>query len=169
MGGFLLARVGNPRTMTAGKQTASLLQLSDLAAAISAVRVYRTGKPWPIATKATWRPHNREPLLHTSPALTAPATAVFQGYAMSFRLDIDRCHPLAILPPSPREPPRRSKTAAPMPVQHIDGSAALDSGLSAACITRHLLLHFSSPNNRNRLAILSSLIANASLGAADFS
>jgi hypothetical protein len=41
-----------------------------------------------------------------------------------------------------------------MPVQHIDGSAALDSGLSAACITRHLLLRLSSPNNRNRLAIL---------------
>src|SRR5215472_6773321 len=94
MGRFLLARVGEPRTLTAGKQTASLVQLSDLAAAISAVRVYRTDKPWPIATKAAWRPRNRELLLHTSP------------------------------------------------VQYIYASAALDSGLSTACITRHLLLHF---------------------------
>src|SRR6516162_9660036 len=109
--------------MTAGKQVASLVQLSDLAAAISAVRVYRTGKPWPIATKATWRPRNRELLLHTSPLPTVPATSEFQDYAMSFRLDIDRRHPFAILLPGPREPPRRSKTAAPVPVQHIDGSA----------------------------------------------
>src|SRR6516225_4164676 len=101
MGSFLLARVGEPRTMTAGKQTASLVQLSDLAPAISAVRVYRTDKPWPIATKATWRPRNRELLLHTSPVPTVPATSVFQSYAMSFRLDIDRGHPLAVLPPSP--------------------------------------------------------------------
>jgi hypothetical protein len=47
-----------------------------------------------------------------------------------------------------------------MPVQHIDASAALDSGLSAARITRHLLLRFSSPNNRNRLAILILTQAN---------
>src|SRR5215472_15384013 len=85
MGRFLLARVGKPRTMTAGKQTASLVQLSDLAAAISAVRIYRTGKPWPLATKATWRPYDRELLLHTGPVRTVPATSVFQGYAMSFQ------------------------------------------------------------------------------------
>src|SRR5262249_19236224 len=101
MGRFLLARVGKPRTMTAGKQTTGLVELSDLAAAISAVRVYRTDKPWPLTTKATWRPYDRELLLHTRPALTVPATSVFQGYAMLFRLDIDRGHPLAILPPSP--------------------------------------------------------------------
>src|SRR5262249_38912450 len=101
MGGFLLARIGEPRTMTAGKQTAGLVELGDLAAAISTVRVYRTGKPWPLATKSTWRPRDREPLLHIRPALTVPATSVFQGYAMSFRLDMDRRHPLAILPPSP--------------------------------------------------------------------
>jgi hypothetical protein len=47
-----------------------------------------------------------------------------------------------------------------MPVQHIDGSAALDSGLSAARIARHLSLRFSSPNNRNRLAILILTQAN---------
>jgi hypothetical protein len=47
-----------------------------------------------------------------------------------------------------------------MPVQHIDASAALDSGLSAARITRHLLLRYSSPNNRNRLAILMLTQAN---------
>src|SRR5215469_3437338 len=62
--------------MTAGKQTASLVQLSDLAAAISAVRVYRTDEPWPIAAKATSRPHNRELLLHTGPVPTVPATSV---------------------------------------------------------------------------------------------
>src|SRR5262249_16731356 len=101
MGGFLLARVGEPRTMTAGKQTAGLVQLSDLAAAICAICIYRTGKPWPLATKAAWRPRNRELLLHTGPLLTVPAISVFQGYAMPFRLDIDRRHPLAILPPSP--------------------------------------------------------------------
>ena len=101
MGRFLLARVGEPKTMTAGKQTTGLVQLSDLAAAISAVRIYRTGKPWPLATKATWRPYDREPLLHISPALTVPATSVFQGYTVSFRLDIDRRHPLAILRPNP--------------------------------------------------------------------
>src|SRR6516165_6503501 len=99
MGGFLLARVGKPRTMTAGKQTASLVQLGDLAAAISTVRVYRTNKPWPISTKSTWRPRNRELLLHTSPVATVRATSVFQGYAMRLRLDIDRRHPFAILPP----------------------------------------------------------------------
>src|SRR5262249_33815726 len=76
------------------------------------------------------------------------------GYLMSFCLDIDRRDALAILPPNPREPPWRSKTAAPMPVQHIDASAALNSGLSTARIARHLLLRFSSPNNRNHLAIL---------------
>jgi len=101
MGGFLLARVGKPKTMTAGKQTTGIIQLSDLAAAISAVRICRTGKPWPLATKAAWRPRNRELLLHTSAVLTVPAISVFQGYAMPFRLDIDRRHPLAILPPSP--------------------------------------------------------------------
>ena len=101
MGGFLLARVGKPRTMTAGKQTAGLVQLGDLAAAISAVRVYRTDKPWPLAAKAAWRPSNRELLLRISPILTVWASSVFQGYAMSFRLDIDRRHPLSILPPSP--------------------------------------------------------------------
>src|SRR6516165_3304144 len=101
MGSFLLARVGKPRTLTAGKQRASLVQLSDLAAAISAVRVYRTDKPWPLATKAAWRPRNSELLLHTNPVSTVPATSVFQGYAISFRFDIDRRHPLAILPPSP--------------------------------------------------------------------
>src|SRR5215831_18365867 len=101
MGGFLLARVGKPRTLTAGKQTASLVQLSDLAAAISAVRVYRTDEPWPLATKAAWRPRNRELLLHTNPVLTVPAISVFQGYAMPFRLDMDRRHPLAILLPRP--------------------------------------------------------------------
>src|SRR6516165_3580772 len=101
MGSFLLARVGEPRTMTAGKQVAGLVQLSDLAAAISAVRVYRTGKPWPLATKATWRPYDRELLLHTGPVPTMRATSVFQGHAMPFRLDMDRRHPLAILPPSP--------------------------------------------------------------------
>ena len=89
MGSFLLARVGEPRTMTAGKQVASLVQLSDLAAAISTVRVYRTDKPWPIATKATWRPRNRELLLHTGPVPTVPAASVFQGYEMRLRLDID--------------------------------------------------------------------------------
>jgi hypothetical protein len=47
-----------------------------------------------------------------------------------------------------------------MPGQHIDGSAPLDSGLSPACITRHLSLPFSSPNNRNRLAILILTQAN---------
>jgi hypothetical protein len=41
-----------------------------------------------------------------------------------------------------------------MPIQHIDGSAALDSGLPAACIAGHLTLRFPSPHNRNRLAIL---------------
>src|SRR5215472_10563838 len=101
MGGFLLAHVSEPRTLTAGKYTTSLVQLSDLAPAISAVRVYRTDKPWPLATKAAWRPGNRELLLHTSPVLTVPAISVFQGYAMPFRLDMDRRHPLAILPPSP--------------------------------------------------------------------
>ena len=101
MGRFLLARVGEPKTMTAGKQTTGLVQLSDLAAAISAVRIYRTGKPWPVATKATWRPYNREPLLQIGPALTVRATSVFQDYAMSFRLDIDRRYPLAILLPGP--------------------------------------------------------------------
>src|SRR5262249_2295261 len=39
MGGFLLARIGKPRTMTAGKQTTGLVQHSDLSAAISTVRV----------------------------------------------------------------------------------------------------------------------------------
>src|SRR5215469_14577055 len=106
MGGFLLARVGKPITMTAGKQSTGIVQLGDLAAAINAVRVYRTDKPWPIATKATWRPRNRELLFHTSPVPTGRATSVFQGHAMPFRLDMDRRHPLAILPPSPREPPR---------------------------------------------------------------
>jgi hypothetical protein len=96
MGGFLLARVGKPVTLTAGKQATGLVQLSDLAAAISTFRVYRTDKPWPLATKAAWRPRNRELLLHTSPVLTVPAISVFQGYAVSFRLDIDRRHPLAI-------------------------------------------------------------------------
>ena len=52
MGGFLLARVGEPRTMTAVKETASLVQLSNFAAAISTVRAYRTDKPWPIPAKA---------------------------------------------------------------------------------------------------------------------
>src|SRR6516164_6630372 len=101
MGGFQLARVGKPRTMTAGKQTAGLVQLSNLAPAIDAVRVYRTDKPGPIATKAALRPYNRESLLHISPIPTVRATSVFQAYAMSFRLDIDRRHPLAILPPRP--------------------------------------------------------------------
>src|SRR5262249_50839215 len=101
MGRFLLARVGKPRTMTAGKQTTGLVQLSDLAAAISTVRVCRTDKPRPIATKSTWLPYNREPLLQISPALTVRATSVSQDYAMSFRLDIDRRHSLAILLPSP--------------------------------------------------------------------
>jgi hypothetical protein len=160
MGGFLLARVGKPRTMTAGKQTTGLVQLSDLAAAISAVRVDRTDKPWPIPAKAAWRPRNRELLLRISPVATVRTTSVFQGYAMSFRLDLDRRHPFAILLPSPWEPPRRSKTAAPVPVQHIDAAAALDSGLSAARVTRHLLLRFSSPYNRNRLAILILTQAN---------
>jgi hypothetical protein len=40
-----------------------------------------------------------------------------------------------------------------VPVQHIDASAALDSGLSAARITRHLLLRFSSPNNPDRALV----------------
>src|SRR5215472_4492728 len=101
MGGFLLARVGEPRTVTAGKQMAGLVQLSDLAATISTVRVYRTDKPWPIPTKAAWRPYNRETLLQISPARTVRATSVFQGCAMSLRLDIDRSHPLAILDPRP--------------------------------------------------------------------
>src|SRR5215469_8826048 len=101
MGGFLLARVGKPITMTAGKQTAGIVQLGDLAAAIIAVHVHRTDKPGPIATKPTRRPRNRELLLHTSPVPTVPATSEFQGYAMSFRLDIDRRHPFANLPPSP--------------------------------------------------------------------
>src|SRR5262249_44633741 len=95
-----------------------------------------------LATKATWRPRNRELLLHTSPVPTGRATSVFQGHAMPFRLDMDRRHPLAILPPSPREPPRRPKTAAAVPVQYIYASAALHRGPSAACITRHLLFHF---------------------------
>src|SRR5690242_1548036 len=97
MGGFLLARVGKPITLATGKQTTGLVQLSDLAAAINTLRVYQTDKPWPIPTKAAWRPYNREPLLHISPALTVRATSVFQGYAMSLRLDIDRRRPLAIL------------------------------------------------------------------------
>src|SRR5215469_9870009 len=101
MGGFLLARIGKPITMTAGKHTTGMVELSDFPAAISTVRGYRTDKPWPVASKATWRPYNREPLLHISPALTVRATSVFQGYAMSLRLDIDRRHPLAVLPPSP--------------------------------------------------------------------
>src|SRR5262249_36950918 len=82
MGGFLLAHVSEPRTLTAVKQTTSLVQLSDLAPAISAVRVYRTDEPWPLATKAAWRPRNRELLLHTGPVLTVPASSVFQGYAV---------------------------------------------------------------------------------------
>src|SRR6516165_8534494 len=101
MGGFLLARVGKSRTMTASKQTTGLVQLGDLAAAINTVRVHRTDKPWPIATKAAWRPHNRESLLHISPIPTVRATSEFQGYAMSFRLDNNRRRQLAILPPNP--------------------------------------------------------------------
>src|SRR6516164_8177661 len=101
MGGFLLARIGKPRTLTAGKQTTGLVQLSNLAATISTVRVYRTDKPWPISTKSTWLPYNREPLRQISPALTVPATSVFQGYVMSFCLDIDRRDALAILLPGP--------------------------------------------------------------------
>jgi hypothetical protein len=38
-----------------------------------------------------------------------------------------------------------------VPVQHIDASAALDSGLSAARIARHLLLRFSSPKESKSL------------------
>jgi hypothetical protein len=41
-----------------------------------------------------------------------------------------------------------------MPIQHIDGSAALNRRLPAACIARHRLsLHIRPLNNRNRLAI----------------
>ena len=87
--------------MTAGEQTAGMVELSDLAAAISTVRVYRTDEPWPIATKSTRRPRNRELLLRISPVATVRATSVFQGYALSFRLDIDRRHPLSILLPGP--------------------------------------------------------------------
>jgi hypothetical protein len=113
-----------------------------LTAAIGAVRVYRTDKPRPIAAKSTWRPRNWKLLLHTSPVPTVWETSVFQGYAMSFRLDINRRHPLAILRPNPWEPARRTKIAAAMPIQHIEGSAALDSGLSAARMPHHLSLHF---------------------------
>src|SRR5947207_2565581 len=101
MGGFLLACVGEPRASTASERTTGVVELGDPVAAISAVRAFRTDKPRPITTKSTWRPCNRELLLHTGPVLTVPATSVFQGYAMSFRLDIDRCHALAVLPPSP--------------------------------------------------------------------
>jgi hypothetical protein len=87
--------------MTAGKHTTGMVELRDLAAAISTVRVYRTDKPWPISTKSAWRPRNRELLLRINPFATVRAISVFQGHAMSFRLDIDRRHPLAILRPSP--------------------------------------------------------------------
>jgi hypothetical protein len=36
-----------------------------------------------------------------------------------------------------------------VPVQHIDASAALNSGLSAACITRHLLLSFVAEQSKS--------------------
>src|SRR5262249_8156789 len=101
MGGFLLARVGEPGTMTAGKQTTGIVQLGDLAAAISTVRIYRTDKPRPIAAKATWRPHNREPRRHIIPAATVRVIPVFQVDAMPSGLDIDRRHSLGILPPNP--------------------------------------------------------------------
>jgi hypothetical protein len=39
-----------------------------------------------------------------------------------------------------------------MPFQHIDGSATLDGILAVIRMARHLSLHCSSPNNRNRLA-----------------
>src|SRR5215470_3882140 len=68
-----------------------------------------------------------------------------------------RCRSVSTLIDATRSPScLQAHAAAPVPVQHIYESAALDSGLSAASITRHLLLHFTSPNNRNRLAILMS-------------
>jgi hypothetical protein len=41
-----------------------------------------------------------------------------------------------------------------MPIEHVDRSAAFDGRLPAPCIACHLSLHFPSPNDRNRLAIL---------------
>ncbi len=51
-----------------------------------------------------------------------------------------------------RRTTQRSEIAAPMPFQHINGSTTLDGILAVFRMARHLSLHCSSPNNRNRLA-----------------
>jgi hypothetical protein len=61
--------VGKPIAMTAGKQATGIVQLGDLAAAIGAVRAYRTDKPRPFAAKTARRPRDGHALLHISPIL----------------------------------------------------------------------------------------------------
>ena len=52
-----------------------------------------------------------------------------------------------------RLPGRRwLKAALPAQVQCVDEPATLNAVFASACMARHLSLHFSSPNNRNRLA-----------------
>jgi len=52
-----------------------------------------------------------------------------------------------------RLPGRRwLKVALPAQVQCVDEPATLNAVFASACTARHLSLHFSSPNNRNRLA-----------------
>jgi hypothetical protein len=55
--------------MTAREQATGIVQLSDLPAAIGAVRVYRTDKPRPFATKAAWRPRGGDALFYIKPIL----------------------------------------------------------------------------------------------------
>jgi hypothetical protein len=59
MGGFLLARVGESRTLTAGKQTTGMVQLSDLAAARAnpaSVESLACVNPVNIRAALSWRP-----------------------------------------------------------------------------------------------------------------
>ena len=154
MSRFLLARVGKPIAVAAGEQAPGTVQLGDAATAINSVCSHRTHKPWPLATETARRPGDGDPLLNIAPVLAIRAASVFQRHGMALGFDVDGRHPLAVPGPGPRKPPRRSEIATPMPFQHVDGPAPLDASLPAAGIARHLSLHFSSPNNRNRLANL---------------
>src|SRR5262245_1791769 len=127
---FLLARIGKPVAVTAGEQPPGTVQLGNATTAMHAVCSDRTYKPWPVATEPARRPGDGDPLLDIVPILAIRAASVFQRHGVALGFDVDRCNPLAVPAPCPGKPPGRPEIAAPMPFQHVDGSATLDRVLA---------------------------------------